>query len=73
MKPAEWKSGDRCRLIDLVAPLGGAPAFVKLLQDSVLKDHTVSLSAAVQFALKSEEKRGNRKEAVDAGDKEVNV
>ena len=73
LKPAEWKSGDRCWLIDLVAPMGGAPAFVKLLQETVLKDHKVSLSAAVQFALKSEEQRGNGKEAVEAEDKEVTV
>lgn len=52
LKPNEWKSGDRCWLIDLVAPMAGAAAFIKLLQDSVLKDQTVSLSGAVQVAVK---------------------
>lgn len=70
LKPNEWKSGEHCWLIDLVAPMGGAGAFVKLLQDSVLKDQTVSLSAAVQFVVKAEEKRGIRSAAGEAGNSE---
>jgi cytolysin-activating lysine-acyltransferase len=57
LKPNEWTSGDHCWLIDLVAPMGGAGAFVNMLQESVLKGQTVSVSAAVQFAVKNEEKR----------------
>ena len=40
-------------MIDIVASMGGAAAFAKLLTENVLKDETVRLSAAVQFAVKS--------------------
>lgn len=60
LKPNEWKSGENCWLIDMVAPLGGAGAFTKLLTENVLKDQTVRLSAAVQFAVKSQAARADK-------------
>jgi len=57
LKPAEWKSGDRCWLIDLIAPFGGAPEFVKTLTNGVLKEHRPSLSALVQFTVKATERK----------------
>jgi len=45
LKPGEWKSGERCWIVDLVAPYGGATEFVSVLRDSVLKDCEVSFSA----------------------------
>ncbi len=57
LKPNEWKSGENSWMIDIVAPMGGAAAFAKLVTENVLKDETVRLSAAVQFAVKSEAAR----------------
>ena len=42
--------------------MGGTGAFVKLLQDSVLKEQTVSLTSAMQFAVKEEERRVEKRE-----------
>ena len=45
--------------------MGGAGAFVKELQDGVLKDETLSLSAAVRFAVKEEEQRTEKRENIN--------
>jgi cytolysin-activating lysine-acyltransferase len=36
LKPAEWKSGDRCWIVDVVAPFGAASAIVDSLKENVL-------------------------------------
>jgi cytolysin-activating lysine-acyltransferase len=41
LKPEEWKSGDRCWIVDVVAPFGGADEVVKTLKDTVLEEHEV--------------------------------
>jgi len=66
LKPAEWKSGDRCWIVDLIAPFGGAAGFVRMLTEGVLKAHTVSLSAPVRRVIQSQAKTVTVKETAGA-------
>ena len=38
LAPADWKSGDRLWLIDLVVPFGGTEEVLKELREQVFKD-----------------------------------
>ena len=43
LKPAEWKSGDRCWIVDVVAPSGGQAQLIEHLKQSVLSKHVVQM------------------------------
>jgi len=36
LKPAEWKSGERCWIVDVVTPFGGGDGILKTLRETVL-------------------------------------
>ena len=44
LKPSEWKSGEKCWIVELVAPFGGADEFLSVLKKSALPDCEVSLT-----------------------------
>ena len=43
LKPSEWRSGDRCWIVDLVAPGAKAEPFLQALKDGPLADQNVHL------------------------------
>ncbi len=44
LKPTDWRSGDQCWLIDLVAPMGGQAQMIQQLKADVLKDRVIHLT-----------------------------
>ena len=40
LRPADWKSGTRARIVKVIAPFGGEEAFVKDASETVLKGHS---------------------------------
>ena len=43
LKPSEWWAGDRCRIVDLVAPSAKAQPFLQALKDGPLAEKEVRL------------------------------
>jgi cytolysin-activating lysine-acyltransferase len=43
LKPDEWQKGDRCWLVELIAPFGGVDALLEDLKSGVLKGRKVKL------------------------------
>lgn len=39
LKPSEWKSGDKCWIVELVAPFGGKEEFLSYLRTKMLEGH----------------------------------
>lgn len=43
LKPGEWKSGDKCWIVDVIAPFGAAEDFIRALKDEILERHDVHM------------------------------
>ena len=41
LKPTDWKSGEHCWIVDVVAPFHGAAGFLEAIRESVLAEHEV--------------------------------
>jgi cytolysin-activating lysine-acyltransferase len=43
LKPTEWRSGQECWIVDLVAPEGGRAHVVEQLRSDILSDHLIHI------------------------------
>ncbi len=43
LRPADWRSGDRCWIVELIAPFGGEAAVIEELRQTVLADQAFFL------------------------------
>jgi cytolysin-activating lysine-acyltransferase len=46
LAPADWKSGEKLWLVDIVAPFGGHDAVLKDLKEKMFPQETIKFAAA---------------------------
>jgi cytolysin-activating lysine-acyltransferase len=54
LKPDKWRKGDRCRVVELIAPFGGVDALSDALKPDALKERKVKLHLIVAEGIKAD-------------------